>query len=74
VVVQGGGIAPERDGMEVQREDLPLGEQERCQGGDPAGEELLLVDPLGAVGVVGGEGGLGLGWCPGDENVEYNSG
>ena len=59
VVVQGGGIAPERDGMEVQREDLPLGEQQWCQGGDPAGEELLLVAPLGAVGVVGGERGLG---------------
>jgi hypothetical protein len=25
VVVQRGGIAAERDGMEVQREDLPLG-------------------------------------------------
>ena len=59
VVVQGGGIAPERDGMEVQREDLPLGEQQRCQGGDPAGEELLLVGPLGAVGVIGGVGVLG---------------
>jgi hypothetical protein len=45
--------------MEVQREDLPLGEQQGCQGGDPAGEELLLVAPLGAVGVVSGESGLG---------------
>jgi hypothetical protein len=38
---------------------LPWGEQQGCQGGDPAGEELLLVRPLGAVGIVGGEGGLG---------------
>ena len=45
--------------MEVQREDLPLGGQQRCQGGDPAGEELLLVVPLGAVGVIGGVGVLG---------------
>ena len=59
VVVQRGGIAAERGGMEVQREDLPLGVQQRCQGGDPAGEELLVVVPLGAVGIVGGEGGLG---------------
>ena len=59
VVLQGRGIAPERDGMKVQREALCLGEQEWCQGGDPAGEELRLVAPLRAVGVVGGERGLG---------------
>lgn len=45
--------------MKVQREDLAVGKQQWCQGGDPAGEELLLVRPLGAVGIVGGEGGFG---------------
>src|SRR5512135_1893134 len=54
VILQGGGIAPERDGVEVQGEGPPLGEQARGQGRDPTGEEASLMIPLGARGVLGG--------------------
>lgn len=67
MIVQGSGIATERDRVEVQRERLRCGEQQGCQAGDPTGQELLLVAPLGAIGVVGGEGRLGQDVQPGEE-------
>ena len=67
VILQGGGIAPERDGVEVQGEGPPLGEQERGQGRDPTGEEALLMIPLGAIGVLGGISGLGQDVQAGEE-------
>jgi hypothetical protein len=59
VVLQCCGIAPERGGVEVQGEGPSLGEQEWGQGRDPAGEEALLLIPLGAIGVLGGISRLG---------------
>src|SRR5437763_11030006 len=67
VVLQGRGIAPEWDGVEVQGEGPPLGEQEWRQGRDPAGEEALLLIPLGAIGVLGGISGLGQDVQAGEE-------
>ena len=59
VVLQGLGVAAVGDGVEVEAERLGLGEQQRRQPGDPPRQELLLVGPRGAVGVVGGVALLG---------------
>ena len=55
VGVQGRGITAERDGVEVQGEVVPLGEQERSQRLDPTREQAELMVAPGAIGVLGGE-------------------
>lgn len=67
VILQGGGIASEWDGVEVQGEGPAFGEQARGQGRDPTGEEALLMIPLSAIGVLGGISGLGQDVQTGEE-------
>jgi hypothetical protein len=67
VRVQSRGIAPKGDGMEVQGEVIPVGEEPGCQCGDPAREEPLLMITLGAIGVFGSERRLGQDVQAGEE-------
>src|SRR5207244_8365983 len=55
MVVQAAGVAPVGDRVAVRREGAAGGEQDRSQGPHPAGQELLLVQALGALRVVGRE-------------------
>src|SRR5579862_614781 len=59
MIVQAVGVASIGDGVKIEVESLGLGEQDRRELGDPAGDEFFLVCSLRAIGIVGGEGFFG---------------
>jgi hypothetical protein len=68
VLLDGAFHAPGAD-LETGLAELLGDDVDRGVGIEEAVADDLSLDLVGADGI-----GLGLGWCPGDENVEYNSG
>ena len=59
MIVQAVRVATIRDGMEIEVEGVGLRKQQRGQLADPAAQQLLLVNVLAAIGVIGGKTFLG---------------